>query len=44
MSEHVFREVTTVFQPFDIRGTVCLTTLNIKKGYILFHSLFISTV
>jgi hypothetical protein len=44
MSEHVLCVVTTVFQPFNIRGTVCLTTFNIQKDYILLHSLFIGTV
>jgi len=32
MLEHVFRVVTTAFQPFTIRGTVCLTTFNIQKA------------
>jgi len=44
MSEHVFRVVTTVFHPFNIRGTVCLASFNIQKVSILLRSLFIGTV
>jgi len=32
MLEHVFRVVTTAFQLFNIRGTVCLATFNIQKA------------